>query len=184
MQFLTARIDAVNTWLGEPFDGHPMTVTSQFGEKRDNGIGYHTGIDLAPLDGQPGTPIAFTSQGFFINWLGVYQWNRARDVNGGYGNVLLGRLSNGYTALLAHQQRFSDDILKWLGAGYDPNLKPTFSPGEVLGYQGNTGYVIGPLPNGGFGIPADDDFISGTHTHFEVRDQTGNLVDPRSVITG
>ena len=182
-EFLQVRLDAnqgpLPIWLGEPFLGSPMQITAQFGEPRNNGVGYHTGIDLAPLNGMPGAPIAFASQGFFIQWVGVYQGFRSRDVNGGYGNVLLGRMNSGYTALIAHQQRFCDDILRWLGAGYDPNLKPTFSPGEILGYQGNTGYVFGPN-----GIPQDDDFISGTHTHLEIRDPQGNLVDPRTVITG
>lgn len=185
MKLLEARIEN-GVWVGEPFSA-PMRITAEFGEPRDNGVGYHTGIDLAPLDGQPGAEICFTTRPFFIEWVGVYTGDRARDINGGYGNVLKGRIavvSEGryYTALVAHCSRFSTDILKWLGSGYDPNLKPTFSPGEVIAYQGNTGYVYGWLPNGTIGIPASDDYISGTHTHLEIRDPNGNLVNPRDVL--
>ncbi len=180
MPILNARIEN-GVWYGEPF-ADPMYVTTEFGVPRDNGVGYHTGIDLAPIDGQPGKPIVFSTRGFFIKWVGVYTGDRARDVNGGYGNVLLGHIGDGYTVLLAHGNRFSDDILRWLGSGYDPNLKPTFSPGEVIMFQGNTGYVYGLLPDGSVGIPPSNDYVSGTHTHFEVRDPFGNLVNPRSVI--
>jgi murein DD-endopeptidase MepM/ murein hydrolase activator NlpD len=168
-------------WYGEPF-AQPMYVTGEFGEPRNNSVGFHTGIDLAPLDGMPGQPIAFTTKGFFIKWVGVYLGDRARDVNGGYGNVLLGHIGDGYTVLLAHGQRFSEDILHWLGSGYDPNLKPTFSPGEVIMFQGNTGYVYGILPDGNVGIPASDDNVSGTHTHFEIRGPSGNLMNPRDFL--
>lgn len=183
MGFLDVLIQG-NAWVGEPFS-RPMTITAKFGEPRDNGVGYHTGIDLAPLDGLPGQEIAFRTQGFFIQWCGVYGGTRARDQNGGYGNVLLGRVNAiGYSVLLAHMQGFCPDIQKWVDSGWDPNLKPTFSPGEVLGYQGNSGYVYGTLPDGSFGIPADDDHVSGTHTHLEVRDAYGRFVDPMTVITG
>lgn len=165
-------------WTGEPFD-QPMVLTARFGEPRDNGLGYHSGVDLAPLDGQPGCPIRFMSQAFFIEWCGVYGGTRARDVNGGYGNVLRGRTQDGYTVLLAHQQRFAVDVQMWINSGFDPNLKPTFSPGEVIGYQGNTGYVYA---NGV--IPPDDDMVSATHTHFEVRNSLGQFVDPLVLLTG
>lgn len=172
-----------NIWRGEPFL-FGQVVTSQFGEPRSNNVGYHTGIDICPIDGQPGQPLGFSSQGAFILWCGVYGGTRARDVNGGYGNVLLLRLSNQYQVLLAHMQRFSDPIQQWIDSGFAAHLKPTFAPGEVLGYQGNTGYVYGTLPDGSFGQPADDDMVSGTHTHLEVRTPSGNLVNPRSVLLG
>lgn len=169
-----------NIWYGEPF-ANPMIITTEFGVPRDNGVGYHTGIDLAPIDGQPGCPILFTDtgstsdNGFFLKWVGIYHGSRDRDINGGYGNVLLGTFnSQGHTMLLAHLSRFSDNILSWLGSGYDPALKPTFSPGEVIAYQGNTGYVYS---NGV--IPADDDYVTATHTHMEIRDPAGNLLNPR-----
>lgn len=181
MTFLQAKVLG-NFWEGEPFTSS-MYITSQFGEPRSNGVGYHTGTDIAPLDGLPGAPIRF-SQGAFILWCGVYGGTRARDVNGGYGNVLLLRLANQYQVLVAHQQRFCDAIQLWIDSGYDANLKPTFSPNEVVGYMGNTGYVYGTLPDGTVGIPADDDMVSGTHTHFEVRNPQGQLVNPLSVLSG
>lgn len=179
MGFLQATVVG-NTWEGEPFER--MLISSHFGEWRNNGVGYHTGIDLAPLSGEPGTPLVFT-QGAFILWCGVYGGSRARDVNGGYGNVLLLRLANQYQILVAHLESFCPDITRWIDSGYAAHLKPTFSPGETIAYQGNTGYVYGTLPDGSYGIPADDDAISGTHTHLEVRNPQGQLVNPISVIT-
>lgn len=181
-EVLQARRE-LGQWIGEPFTA-PMLVTAEFGEPRNNGVGYHTGLDLAPLTGQPGTPIRLTSSGAFIMWCGVYQGTRARDQNGGYGNVLLLRLTNQYQLLIAHMMAFSDPIQQWIDAGFPASLKPTFSPNEVIGYQGNTGYVYGSLPDGTFGIPADDDNISATHTHLEVRNPAGQLVNPASVLTG
>ena len=67
MTFLQTRVVGVR-WEGEPFQ-EPVFITAQFGEPRNNGVGYHTGIDLAPLDGQPGLPISF-SQGAVILWCG------------------------------------------------------------------------------------------------------------------
>lgn len=171
-------------WDGEPFT-KPQIITANFGEPRDNGVGYHTGIDLAPVDGQPGQPIAFSSLGFFILWAGSWNGTRRRDVNGGYGNVLLGRINpQGDQVLIAHMQRFSADIETWINSGYSPHLKPTFSPGEVIGYQGNSGFVWGYLADGSVGVPPDDDLVSGTHTHLEVRNAAGALLNPLSVITG
>lgn len=169
-------------WTGEPFN-KPMLLTADFGEPRDNGVGFHTGMDLAPLDGQPGTEIGFQNFGAFIEWCGVYNGSRARDLNGGYGNVLDLIIGIGgrcdWKVRIAHMQGFCPAIQSWLDSGYQPQQKPTFGPGEGLGWQGNTGYVYGTLPDGSFGIPAGDDMVSGTHTHLEVRTLSGLLVNPR-----
>lgn len=180
-EVLQARI--VNgQWIGEPFV-EPMVLTSRFGEPRNNGVGFHTGEDCAPATGTPGQALRFTSSGAFILWCGVYHGNRLTD-NGGYGNVLLLRLANQYQVLLAHLQQFSEPIERWIRAGYDENLKPTFGPNEIVAYQGNTGNVFGLLPDGTVGTPAADDNVSGTHTHLEVRDPQGRLVAPATVLTG
>lgn len=182
VEVLQAKIEN-GFWIGEPFT-QPQVLTSRFGEPRNNGVGYHTGDDCASADGQPGQPLRFTSSGAFILWCGVYEGTRSRDVNGGYGNVLLLRLANQYQVLLAHLQRFSDPIQRWIDGGFVDSQKPTFGPNEIIAYQGNTGYVWGYLADGSVGVPPDDDMVSGTHTHIEVRDPQGRLVRPETVLTG
>lgn len=90
----------------------------------------HPGLDLVAAYG---TPIVAVAAGCFVTASGSY--------NGGYGNLLIEDIGNGYTVRYAHLQRFADNIMS--GTCVDA--------GQLIGYVGLTGRTTGP------------------HLHFELR---------------
>ncbi len=106
-------------------------ITSPFGPRKHPIFGVrsmHSGIDLAA---PRGTPVK-SSEGGIVIYSGWY---------GGYGKVVIIDHSKGFSTLYAHM----DSIAVKVG----DKLKQ----GEVVGYEGATGYSTGP------------------HLHFEVRSQ-------------
>jgi murein DD-endopeptidase MepM/ murein hydrolase activator NlpD len=73
-------------------------------------------------------------------------------VNGGYGNFVLIKHTNGYETGYGHQTKFA--------AGIKPGVK--VHQGQIIGYVGSTGLSTGP------------------HVHFEIR-INGTPVDPLRV---
>ena len=104
-------------------------LTSPFGLRRHpifKVVSFHSGVDLAaPF----GTPIMASDSGrvIFNGWYG------------GYGKVVIVDHGMDYSTLYAHLSRTS------------ASRGETISKGEIVGYEGQTGYSTGP------------------HLHFEVR---------------
>jgi len=104
-------------------------ISSPFGPRRHpihKVISFHSGIDLAAPNG---TPIMASDSGVVI-FNGWY---------GGYGKVVIVDHGKDYTTLYAHLSKAIANKGKSIGKG------------EVVGYEGQTGYSTGP------------------HLHFEVR---------------
>ena len=104
-------------------------VTSPFGYRRHPIFGvkrFHTGVDLA---GKNHTPIHAADSGNVL-YSGYY---------GGYGKVVIISHGNGFATLYAHMSKAA------VGEGQN------VSKGDVVGYEGSTGFSTGP------------------HLHFEVR---------------
>lgn len=104
-------------------------LTSPFGMRRHpifKVVSFHSGVDLAA---PYGTPIMASDSGrvIFNGWYG------------GYGKVIIVDHGMNYSTLYAHLSRAS--------AGRGRSI----SKGEIVGYEGQTGYSTGP------------------HLHFEVR---------------
>jgi LysM repeat protein len=83
----------------------------------------HPGIDYA---GPSGTPIYSVASGCIV--LHATGWN------GGYGTTIVQNIGNGYSVRYAHLSAFAKGVQN--GA--------CFEPGEVIGYNGNTGRSSGP----------------------------------------
>ncbi len=118
-------------------------ITSPFGPRRHPIFGVrsmHSGIDIAAARG---TPVKASESGVVI-YSGWY---------GGYGKVVIVDHSKGFTTLYAHLESTAVSV----GA----KLKQ----GDVLGYEGTTGYSTGP------------------HLHFEVRSR-GKPQNPVSYLQG
>ncbi len=112
-------------------------VTSEFGPRWG---GFHPGVDIAaPF----GTPIQAARDGvvIFAGW------------NGGYGNFVLIDHGGGIVTGYAHQSRLA------------VTRGQTVHQGDVIGYEGSTGYSTGP------------------HVHFEVR-INGTPQNPRNYEVG
>jgi murein DD-endopeptidase MepM/ murein hydrolase activator NlpD len=107
-------------------------VTSEFGPRWG---GFHPGIDIAAPSG---TPIHAAKAGTVI----------FAGYNGGYGNFVCIDHGGGFTTCYAHQSRIA------VSDGQQ------VSQGQVIGYEGSTGYSTGP------------------HLHFETR-INGNPQNPR-----
>ena len=106
-------------------------ITSPFGPRRHPIFGVksmHSGIDLAA---PRGTKVK-ASEGGLVIYSGWY---------GGYGKVAIVDHSKGYTTLYAHMDKINVKVGQRI------------SQGDVVGYEGATGYATGP------------------HLHFEVRTQ-------------
>jgi len=119
-----------------------VRVTSNFGSRRHPILGYtrmHTGIDFGAGSG---TPVYAAGDGV------VVQAGR----NGGYGNWVQIRHSNGWETGYAHLSRFA----KGLKRGQ------TVSQGQLIAYVGSTGRSTGP------------------HLHYEVI-KGGKKINPRGV---
>ena len=107
-------------------------ITSEFGPRWG---GFHPGIDIAAPNG---TPIHAAKAGTVI--FAAY--------NGGYGNFVCIDHGGGFTTCYAHQSRLA------VSDGQQ------VAQGDVIGYEGSTGYSTGP------------------HLHFETRID-GNPQNPR-----
>lgn len=113
--------------LGSPFVRFPFkfkSISSKFSLNRYHPLLHiyraHLGVDLT---GDPGTPVAATSDGV-ISFAGVQE---------NYGNVVI--VSHGkYSTLYAHLSRFPGSIRN----GTHVKL------GQVVGYLGSTGLSTGP----------------------------------------
>jgi murein DD-endopeptidase MepM/ murein hydrolase activator NlpD len=104
-------------------------ITSPFGFRRHpifGGRKFHTGIDLA---GPNHSPIKAADSGTVI-YSGGY---------GGYGRVVIVSHGKGMATLYAHMSKIA------------VSTGTNVSKGEVVGYEGSTGFSTGP------------------HLHFEVR---------------
>lgn len=98
----------------------------------------HPGLDLvAPF----GSPITAAASGCVVSTSGGF--------NGGYGNLTIEDIGDGYTLRYAHQERFADGI----------QAGSCVTAGQLIGYVGLTGHTTGP------------------HLHFELR-RNGIAVRP------
>lgn len=149
--------------------------TSDFDQPRDNGLGYHGGLDEAPCPNHPQSVILVIAPagGRIEN---ARRWNGISGPGGSYGNVAIQRFDDGEGGLYAHLARFSDRIEAWLAAGAIAVDAPYVEAGGVIGYMGNTGNV--------WPIPVDpNDKVSGKHLHFELRSRAhlgSVLIDPET----
>ncbi len=176
-QFETEIIEGAPAGIaGDSLRGRPVSgeclVTDVFGTPRNNGIGYHPALDLAPL-------VSFAHEREYcaiapgpLLWVGVgVRGPGGRNLNGGYGNVALVGHEEGTQTLGAHLREFSPRIQAWIDAGFPPDSRPYLEADELIGIVGNTGYVW-PEP-----VDAADD-VRGVHLHFECRDGAGGYIDP------
>lgn len=136
-QLISEITKLVGAFAGSPFKigsgrfSYPIfgRLTSPFGMRRHpihRVVSFHSGIDLAA---PYGTPIMASDSGRVI-YNGWY---------GGYGRVVILDHGKDYTTLYAHLSRSNTSKGK------------SVDKGEVIGYEGQTGYSTGP------------------HLHFEVR---------------
>jgi len=145
---IAAEGAAVKLTLAKLLPSHPSTgyglnwpihgpVTSEFGPRWG---GFHPGIDIAAAYG---TPIQAAKDGvvIFAGW------------NGGYGNFVLIDHGGGIVIGYAHQSRIA------------VSRGQLVHQGDVIGYEGSTGYSTGP------------------HVHFEVR-INGTPRNPRNYELG
>ena len=126
-----------------PVDG--ARISSRFGTRRHPILGYtrmHQGIDFAVLTG---TPIMAAGNGT-VDMAGR---------NGGYGNLLVIRHTNGFSTAYAHLLKYANGVRK--GA--------RVRQGQVVAYSGATGLTTGP------------------HLHYEVR-ENGQQVNPATIKVG
>lgn len=157
-------------WVGAPLVR--ATVTSEFGEPRNNRVGYHTAVDLVSETGTP-REVRAIERGE-LEWVGVWDGrDRMNGGTGGYGNVILLTHPDGDRTLYAHLAEFHPAIQAYINRGF--REKPRINKGDILGIEGNTGYV---LSNGM--LPPDGNLEHGRHLHFEFRDRSGFYVNPKS----
>lgn len=145
--------------LRRPMD-HPMLLSGNFGELRNNH--FHSGIDLK-TDGVEGKPVYAVQEGCV---------SRISVSPTGYGNGLYITHPDGTTTVYAHLQKFAPKIAAYVKAKQyeresfrvDLALSPEELPvgrGERVALSGNTGSSGGP------------------HLHFEIRDtETEEPTDP------
>ena len=120
------------TVLLKPFDYSYIST--------DFNIYSHPGLDLvAPF----GTPITAEASGCILSTTGGW--------DGGYGNLTIEDIGNGYTIRYAHQLGFAQGIRP--GACVDA--------GQLIGYVGLTGHTTGPhlhMELRRYGIPVRPNF--------------------------
>jgi len=117
-------------------------ISSRFGARRHPILGYtrmHQGIDFAV---STGTPIMAAGSGT-VDMAGR---------NGGYGNLLVIRHTNGFSTAYAHLSKYANGV----SAG------TRVRQGQIVAYSGATGLATGP------------------HLHYEVR-ENGKQVNPASI---
>ena len=117
-------------------------LSSSYGKRRHPILGYrkmHTGVDFAA---RSGTPIMAAGSGT-VEFAGR---------NGGYGNYIRIRHSDGYKTAYAHMSKFASGVRKGKYVTQD----------QTIGYVGSTGRSTGP------------------HLHYEVHHH-GKKINPRSL---
>ena len=115
-------------------------LSSSFGKRRHPILGYrkmHTGVDFAA---RTGTPILAAGSGTV----------EVAGRNGGYGNYIRIRHTDGYKTAYAHMSKFARGVRKGKYVTQD----------QVIGYVGSTGRSTGP------------------HLHYEVHHH-GKKINPR-----
>ncbi len=132
---IIANIVISSTW---PIQG---VVTLEFGQPDFPYQPIHTGIDIA---GKYGTPITPFMKGTVIE-VGHLNW--------GYGNYVVVDNGNNVTSLYGHMSQTA------------ANKGDTVKPGDVIGYEGQTGWATGP------------------HVHFQIN-VFGIPVNPRTFVQG
>ena len=117
-------------------------LSSSYGKRRHPILGYrkmHTGVDFAA---RTGTPIMAAGNGT------VEYASR----NGGYGNYVRIRHSDGYKTAYAHMSKFASGV----------RVGKYVTQDQTIGYVGSTGRSTGP------------------HLHYEVH-RHGKKINPRSL---
>ncbi len=152
-QYITSQISALQVQLdellvssdeygAETYFSWPMrgVITATFHDPTYpfRHLFEHTGLDIATTSG---TPIVAAAPGY-VAW--------ARYGNS-YGNYVMIIHANGYATLYAHMSALAVEADQYV------------SRGEVIGYEGTTGFSTGP------------------HLHFEIR-KDGIPVDPQSYL--
>lgn len=133
-------------------------VSATFGEYREGHL--HTGIDLR-TGGINGLPVVAAAGGRVV---------RMRSTRRGYGNVLYVEHDGGWVTVYAHLERFADGPLS--GLLRDARARRGRYPDEIAvagTIRVAAGEVIAYSGESGAGLP---------HLHFELRDPTGEPVNP------
>ena len=153
--FLCSAIGQEYSWPA----GSGKHLSSNFGEFRTTG--YHLGIDVK-TKGAEGISIYAIDDGHIARVVTNYS---------GFGRALYLKLDDGKTAVYAHLSKFEPNLEERLKEeqekvdSYVTNfyLKPNefrFSKNDIIAYSGNTGFSFGP------------------HLHFELRDESGMVINP------
>lgn len=136
----------------------PREVTSSFGEYRPGR--FHAGIDLRT--GEIGKPVHAAGDGYV---------SRVRCSPYGYGKAIYLTLDTGYTVVFGHLDDYRDDLGDYVRVAqhkardYTVDLTP--APGQ---FRVKRGEIIAKSGQTGIGVP---------HLHWEIRDKSGRLVNPR-----
>jgi hypothetical protein len=109
-------------------------ITSKFGNKESFRKNSHEGIDIAFPSG---TPLSFTLGGKFLKV--ARSSSKEREANGGYGQYMDLKLSDGKIARLAHLSSIPD----WVKQGSD------FAPNAVVALSGGAKGAPGSGRSGG-----------------------------------
>ena len=112
------------------------------------GTGGHKGLDIASAYA---TPIYAAASGTVIDFRSDGNWNY------GMGNYIKIRLDNGLVTIYQHLSAVSSSVY----------VGKRVTMAELIGYMGNTGYVIG---------------VTGIHLHFEVQ-YNGVAQDPMKYLS-
>jgi hypothetical protein len=137
-----------------------LQLAASFGELRPDH--FHMGLDIRTA-GKEDLPVYAIEDGYI---------SRIIIEAGGYGKAIFITHTNGFTALYAHLNNFSDAVDAYMTARQyntqswqqDVLISPgqfAVNKGDLVAYSGNTGHSQGP------------------HLHFELRDtKTGNNLNP------
>lgn len=124
-------------------------ISSAYLEKRNTGLGYHTGVDLKPQVRNTTTDdIISSTYGTVVSVVNNWKPDDINKKNGTMGNyVIIKSEVNGETLYFVyeHLSTVSSDV----------KIGTELSQGEALGYMGSTGRS------------------TGVHLHFEIRNGTG-----------
>ncbi|MGD2062651.1 MAG: peptidoglycan DD-metalloendopeptidase family protein [Nitrospirota bacterium] len=166
--FLAVGLASVSAMAAPPTLRIPLPdqrgVSATFGEYREGHL--HTGVDLR-TGGRNGLPVVAAASGRLV---------RMRSTRRGYGNVLYVEHDGGWVTVYAHLERFADGPLSRLlddarvrNGRYPDEIAVDgtirVAAGEVIAYSGESGA----------GLP---------HLHFELRDPTGEPINPLHYLAG